>query len=260
VFLAASVDAATLRVPTEYTTINQALDATSPGDTVLVAPGHYTDSEERFIVLVGTGFVTSCAFLKSGVSLIAKAGRTQRRSIWQEQGSVRMPCSSSSRLAWRSQSFFRVLGDNSGALRWFSAPGTCRNNTLYGNSVASPGDRGAALSIISGLGAVDFSNNVIAHSGPGSAVWLQAVGQTNACNVFWDNPDGNVVGMPLDESTIYADPQFCDPESNDFTLMSGSPCLPENSNGCGLVGAFGGGCGTVSVTPETWATIKSKYR
>jgi hypothetical protein len=74
VFVVASADAAILRVPSEYTTINQALDATSPGDTVLVAPGHYTDSEERFIVLVGTGFVTSCAFMKAGVSLVSEDG------------------------------------------------------------------------------------------------------------------------------------------------------------------------------------------
>jgi hypothetical protein len=59
--------AATLRVPSEYPTINAGLDAAASGDTVLVAPGTYSDYEVR-------GDYTSCAFLGGGVLLLSEAG------------------------------------------------------------------------------------------------------------------------------------------------------------------------------------------
>ena len=40
--------AATVRVPPEFSTINAGLNASASGDTVLVAPGTYTDYEGRF--------------------------------------------------------------------------------------------------------------------------------------------------------------------------------------------------------------------
>jgi hypothetical protein len=68
------VEAATFRVPSEYGTINSGLDAASPGDTVLVAPGVYSDFETRDS---GLGLVSACAFLKNGVTLRSEAGPLQ---------------------------------------------------------------------------------------------------------------------------------------------------------------------------------------
>jgi hypothetical protein len=46
--------------------------------------------------------------------------------------------------------------------------------------------------------------------------------------------------------------------------MTGSPCLPENSGVCGLIGAFGEGCGVTSVEPSldarSWGSLKNLYR
>jgi len=61
---------ATLRVPSEYRTINAGLDAAAPGDTVLVAPGTYSDFEIRTLV----GQSSACAFLKAGVVLKSEGG------------------------------------------------------------------------------------------------------------------------------------------------------------------------------------------
>jgi hypothetical protein len=63
----------TLRVPADFGTINAALDASSPGDTVLVAPGVYTDFETR-ISQVDGALVSSCAFLRGGVTLRSESG------------------------------------------------------------------------------------------------------------------------------------------------------------------------------------------
>jgi hypothetical protein len=69
----ASAESVTLRVPSEYPTINEALDASSPGDTVLVAPGTYTDFETR---PGSVGPVSAVAFLKGGVTLRSAEGPT----------------------------------------------------------------------------------------------------------------------------------------------------------------------------------------
>jgi hypothetical protein len=46
----------------------------------------------------------------------------------------------------------------------------------------------------------------------------------------------------------------------DFRVMVGSPCLPDGSIGCGLIGAFGEGCGAISVDRASWGEIKAAYR
>ncbi|MEZ5065551.1 MAG: right-handed parallel beta-helix repeat-containing protein [bacterium] len=69
--LPATVPAATLRVPVDYPTIQKGLDVAAFGDTVLVAPGIYTDSEVRF----EGGFpVISCAYMTDGVVLRSEDG------------------------------------------------------------------------------------------------------------------------------------------------------------------------------------------
>lgn len=65
--LAEVAGGATLRVPSEFATINAGLDAAAGGDTVLVAPGTYTEYEVR-------GNRTACAFLKAGVVLRSEDG------------------------------------------------------------------------------------------------------------------------------------------------------------------------------------------
>ena len=68
----ASAEAATLRVPWDYSTLHAALDVAVAGDTVLVGPGTYSIYEKR---LVPSGnWINALAFLKSGIAVVSEGG------------------------------------------------------------------------------------------------------------------------------------------------------------------------------------------
>ncbi|MBZ0267706.1 hypothetical protein K8I85_06090, partial [bacterium] len=69
-----SVRAATLRVPSEYGTIQAAVDAAAVGDTVLVAPGTYSDFETRILQASNTATASAIVFMKQGVSVVSEGG------------------------------------------------------------------------------------------------------------------------------------------------------------------------------------------
>lgn len=67
--------AATLHVPANYATIQSGIDAAAFGDTVLVAPGTYSEVETRNLP-PSRALWTACAFLKDGVVLKSEVGPT----------------------------------------------------------------------------------------------------------------------------------------------------------------------------------------
>jgi predicted outer membrane repeat protein len=154
----------------------------------------------------------------------------------------------------------QVVGTGAGgAADLFGTRLTIRDNTFYGS--AAPSLFGGSTLRLGSDQPFTLENNVIAGSTGGVAVRV-VEGQplSNGCNVYWNNPDGNVIGFAMDETDREEDPLFCDPDNGDLTLESLSPCLPSNSLGCGLIGALGQGCGTVSVEPMSWGQIKGAYR
>ena len=160
--------------------------------------------------------------------------------------------------------FNETIGGNGqgGAIKALATNCTIRGNTFWGNrEVYAPG--GAAVAFLSvGASASMLENNIIAGCTGSPAVFRSSnAAVTSACNVFWQNNHGNTGGSyvlgPTDRTV---DPMFCDPVTQNFTLMEGSPCLPENSLGCGQIGLYGLGCGPVSVDAETWSEVKSAYR
>jgi hypothetical protein len=74
----ASPSGAAVHVPSDYGTIWQAIDASAAGDTVLVGPGHWTATDTR-VVQLGSALrtVTSCGFLKGGLTIIGETGASQ---------------------------------------------------------------------------------------------------------------------------------------------------------------------------------------
>ncbi|GJM43560.1 MAG: hypothetical protein DHS20C21_04020 [Gemmatimonadota bacterium] len=131
---------------------------------------------------------------------------------------------------------------------------------------------------ISGVASQDEApvevDRCVFHAGRGLAIgWVspQARCPQVACTNSFGNVDrfgnnadwiGCVSGQSSINGNFSADPLLCDADAGDYHLQWGSPCLPANSpEGCGLIGAFGfGGCNSVSVTPESWARVKARYR
>ena len=161
-----------------------------------------------------------------------------------------------SSLSVRDCVFFRNFSDGIGGAVALNGvmPIYFEGNTVVENE---GGSNGAAVWL---GGPVTVRNNIIAlTSGSGAALKMGST--VNAgCNLFWNNPNGDFVNYTPDSTDMFADPRFCDEEQGDLRLRPDSPCLPENSNGCDLIGAIGETCGSVSVEPISWGRLKDQYR
>ena len=112
-------------------------------------------------------------------------------------------------------------------------------------------------------GQCDIRNNVLAwNTGDYPALFIWGSEITESCNLFWQN-EADTFRPPLDPTDVLADPLFCDPWGPKLTVRTDSPCLPGNHPGgasCGRIGAFGEGCGPVSLDPRSWGRIKAAHR
>lgn len=157
--------------------------------------------------------------------------------------------------------FGNTAADGAGIV-WVYSEGVIRGNTFYGNTTTSPGG-GVDVSVLAPTGGLNtqIKNNIFSAAMGSEAVKGGGGAPTAACNLFWRNQDGDFdAWWPPNAEDILADPRFCNAEGGDFTVDALSPCLPENSGGCGRIGALGQGCGSVSVVPLNWSEIKNAYR
>jgi len=124
--------------------------------------------------------------------------------------------------------------------------------TFSGNSATTAGaaiharDAGSAM----------IDNTIVAFSLFSEAVSC-AGGNTpllTCCDVY-GNAAGDWVGCIAGQAgangNFSADPLFCRPAENDYTIHADSPCAPDNAPGqCGLVGALAVGCGVIGVAGD----------
>ncbi len=89
-------------------------------------------------------------------------------------------------------------------------------------------------------GNVSFGNATF-----GSA-WPPGLDAIVGCNDWFGNGLGMVNGREPAATDFSADPLFCNSVTGDFHLQSGSSLL--NRDGCGMVGALGGGCNDTVTT------------
>ncbi|MCP4546339.1 MAG: right-handed parallel beta-helix repeat-containing protein [bacterium] len=96
----------------------------------------------------------------------------------------------------------------------------------------------------------------------GAAVTGSREVSLTCCDIF-GNSEGDwtadIVNQFRTEGNISADPLFCDPANDEYTLHATSPCAPEN-NDCGeLMGARAVACGLVAAEAKSWSDIKALY-
>ncbi len=144
-----------------------------------------------------------------------------------------------------------------GALR-MQTRGLCEANTFVGNGTAT--GVGAAFLDTGVDVSFEARRNVFALNAGGPAYYGAAALRSGDCNVFWANADGDYFNYQPGVHDRFVDPQFCDIPSDDYTVRSSSPCAVENNPDCGQIGAFGVGCGTVSIDPMSWGRLKSLHR
>ena len=159
-----------------------------------------------------------------------------------------------------------LYADGGGGLLAAFFNGEITNNTFVGCYAPDPGFQAtfAAAGLYS-QSQLTFAHNVIVGSSGQPAVQIQGTADQfliHSCNVFWNNSAGDYSvfdGPPLPPD-ILADPLFCDPEVLDFTVRTNSPCAPGNVPGCGAIGAWPVGCGSVNVESSSWGKIKALYK
>jgi predicted outer membrane repeat protein len=93
---------------------------------------------------------------------------------------------------------------------------------------------------------IDLEHTIVANTASGVGIKAFNGSTINFdCDDFWNNSGGSIWGIDsttVDVNTIFADPIFCDPGSNDYTLNNVSPCAAANSP-CGIqMGVYGVGC------------------
>jgi hypothetical protein len=108
-----------------------------------------------------------------------------------------------------------------------------------------------------------IENTIVTFSGNGGA--LQCAGDSIptliSCDIY-DNVGGDWVGclagQESSNNNFSANPFFCDPSSDDFSLSEYSPCLPAYSPGSVLVGACEQGCDeAVAIADDVVSSVPS---
>jgi parallel beta-helix repeat protein len=284
-------EATIVRFPEDAATMNAALEAAGPGDTILVSAGdHMIDSAIVFndthtgVTLLGRG--------ESEMGMGGAARPTLRFALGPSGTGVTVP-SSVLGITIRG---LRLAGELRDGVR-FSGPGgrivdcvvdsarfsavRCTNmetNTIIeGNIFRAPLRFGVeivgnARPLVTRNTIIDSKDCGIFHSGGEAMVERNLIVEsvnwgiycqfgytppTLSCNAYFMNGTDNSTECVPGDGDFNADPLFCDEQT--LALAENSPCAAANAGECGQIGAVGVGCGAVDMTlvrfPEDFATM-----
>jgi hypothetical protein len=249
-------------------TIQQAIDSTMHGDTVIVGNGTYAGTENGTIDLHSRRihFRSLNGPASTIIDAQASAG-TPRHCLMVKDVPPGTCIIEGFTLRGGYGPYFNGVSSAGGLLCNQAAP-IVRDCVFYGNSALAGGAVYVYKDTVelvnctfvgnSGmLGAAVFSydralavmeNCVIAFNLQGQAVYCLEGGATASasCTDIYGNAGGNWVGCLAGQqdlnNNLSADPVFCDGAAGDYRLQPSSPCAPEN-NGCQVrLGALTVGC------------------
>ncbi len=144
----------------------------------------------------------------------------------------------------------------------FSSP-TLTNCTFSGNQANTYSGGGIYCEDSSPT----LTNCIIAFSTLGEAVyyrrWSSGSPTLTCCDIY-GNEGGDwvdrIAGQYGVDGNFSEDPLFCDMTSDDFTLASNSPCLPDSNDCHVLIGAHGEGCPDSPAEATSWDSMKAMHR
>ncbi len=234
----ASSSGTIINVPDDYSTIQEAIDAASAGDTVLVAPGTYVESirMKPGVTIQGSGadvttiqgdgslgpspfydwpytvFGASDGIITSFKIIAGPAGH------WPPVGILNVGASP-------------IITNNIitrnwiGILNFYSSP-TITNNTITGNH----GGIYCRSDVYHRWGSNPrITNNIITGRWCGIYRGLPPVNPTISYNDVWGN-QYNYMGCSAGPGNVSVDPLFVDPAAGDYRLRMVSPCIDAGTN------------------------------
>ena len=250
-----------IKVPSQASTLQAALDIARTGDTILVAAGTYGGEGNRDLSIPNISITirseegpANTVFNCEGTDLdnhfhmsfdvlsspVAVIGLTFRGAFG-SHGAIR--CRSA------SPTFINCVFRNNeatisgGAIRCKASSPLLQNCTIVNNSAMA----GAGFFLIAGS-RPRLENCIISHSESGEAIDASegtSVPTLSCCNLFGNN-GGDWIGRIEDQadvnSNISADPLFCEREIGDLRLQPDPPRAPSKDDGGQLIGAAPVGC------------------
>jgi hypothetical protein len=266
-------EAATLRVPSQYVTIQSAIDAAANGDLVLVAEGTYSGDGFAGVTFRGKAVAvrSEAGPEKTILDLLSTGGQAFRFEHQENREAI-------------LDGFGLVNGraTQGGAVYLWNASPTISNCVMVRNaSIQQSWVGGGAIYCRGGsprlinctIAGNNVSEELSGWYGGGLFASHSAQVELERC-IIWGNCDGNIVAFDSTSTVamsccvvdsadthgagqfvygpgnVFSDPLFCSaepcpngsPNPLDYRVDNTSPCLPAN-NSCGvLIGALGVGC------------------
>ncbi len=144
--------------------------------------------------------------------------------------------------------------------------GWIHNNTIVGNTATGRWECTGGGIFLDNYNTrfVEIRNNIVANNtGCGLSCYAYDSQITLEKNIFWNNGPTNFgfdraeCPANLSEINLVVDPEFCSPETGDYSLKASSPSL----TGEEVIGYYTkAGCPGVAVETTTWSRIKARFR